>query len=209
MKLPFSGGTALACALVLAGFTGTLLGSLPPLGHQAWGSLQSWWTLQRFHQAEADLDLPALLELGESYLEQTGRGEILEFAAYRVGYGASGPSMNRLPEDALFWAQTGLEPLLTHAEVLPEPWTALHTQAYILVDRIFPQTLDRQDLLLAVEATHDRLAAGGGLYPVGPNLHRAYRDYLRNPADARNAFLIKYLSQDLVEEAEAAVDQPR
>jgi hypothetical protein len=187
-------GSSLAIALVLLGGSGFLLGAAPPLGHQAWMSLHSWWTLQRFHQAVDDQDHLAMLELGRSYLSQTGRGEILEFACYRVGYGASGPSNNRLPEDALYWAQTGLQPLLNLAEVLPNPWPSLRTQSYILVERVFPQTLDAADLQGAIGATQDLLASGGGLDPLSGSARKAYRNYLQTPKEGRNAFILQYLS---------------
>lgn len=197
MKLRPPLGPTLALTLVLLGFSGTLLGTMPPLGHSAWQSLQGWWTLQRFHQAENDLDYPALLELGSSYLHQTGQGELIDFAGYRVGYGASGPSSNRLPADALYWAQLGLQSFHDHRDALPDPWTGLQTQAYILVERVFPHTLDRDDLLVAIDATRDRLAAGGGLHPLTQGMRQAYLRYLHTPPEGRNAFLLKYLSQDL------------
>lgn len=188
-------GTTLALTLVLLGLGGSLIGAMPPLGHHGWQSLQGWWTLQRFHQAEADLDYPALLQLGGSYLEQTGQGELLDFACYRVGYGASGPSSNRLPADALYWAQLGLQTLLAYQDLQPDPWPGLQTQGYILVERIFPQTLQRSALDQAAAATQDRLAAAGGLDPATQGLSQTYLRFLRTPPEERNLFLIHYLGQ--------------
>lgn len=190
----------LAMSLIFLVLCGSLIGTLQPLGARPWQSLQAWWTLRRFHQAAADLDFHALIELGEEYLHHTGQGDILEFAAYRVGYGASGPSSARLPEDALYWARQGLGALSRSQAVLPDPWTGLQTQAYILVERVFPLTHQAQDLDTGLQAVADRLAAGGGLGPSSPGLTRLYRQYLDTPMDQRKVFLLKRLQRKTLEE---------
>lgn len=186
----------LAWGFVLLGLSGVVLGAIRPMGHRPVQNLQAWWTLRRFHQAEVDQDLPALLDLGRAHLLHTGQGDVLEFAAYRVGYSASGPSFARLPEDALYWAEAGLAALEEAQAELPDPWTGLQTQAYILVERIFPLTHRSECLEAAVRALEDRLAAGGGLNPVTMGLRDLYLEFLDTPKDDRKVFLLKHLERE-------------
>jgi len=190
----------LAFGLIAITLGGVLLGTVRPLGARSWDSLRGWWTMRRFHQAEADQDLPALLDLGKEYLHLTGEGDVLEFAIYRVGYGASGPSTNRLPSDALFWAQAGIRALDESLELLPDPWAVLQIQCYTLVERVFPLTQKPDDLLTGLQAMQDRLAAGGGLTTASPGLSRLYRSYLALPPAARQPFLLSRLERRFIPE---------
>lgn len=192
----------LAGGFLMMGLAATLLGMLKPLGHRPVESLQGWWTLRRYHQADVDQDYPALLDLGRIYLEQTGQGDLLEFAAYKVGYGASGPSIARVPEDALHWARLGIDALQAAQEELPDPWTGLQTQAYILVERLFPLTHDPEDLNQALQAVEDRLAAGGGLEPVSLGLRDLYLEFLNTPKNDRNVFLLSHLEREALGEGQ-------
>ena len=186
----------LAWGFVLLGLSAVALGAIRPMGHRPVQNLQAWWTLRRFHQAEVDQDLPALLDLGRAHLHQTGQGDVLEFAAYRVGYSASAPSFARLPEDALYWAEAGLDALVQAQPQLPDPWTSLQSQAYILVERVFPLTHQPEHLESAVQALEDRLAAGGGLHPVTMGLRNLYQEFLGTPRSDRKVFLLKHLERE-------------
>jgi len=197
-----SAGQILAIGLLLLGLAGASLGTVQPLGARSWQGFQGWWTLRRFHQAESDGDLPAMLELGKQHLQLTGQGDALEFAAYHVAYGASGPSSNRLPADALYWAQTGLQALEESQDLLPDPWSSLQTQAYTLVERVFPLTYDRDDLYQGLRAIEDRLAAGGGIVQSSSGLSQLYRDFLTLPDSERNPFILKRLERALIPEDE-------
>ncbi|MHC4379766.1 MAG: hypothetical protein ACYSU1_01565 [Planctomycetota bacterium] len=192
----------LAWMVVLLALSGVLLGAMRPMGHRPVQNLQTWWTLRRFHQAEVDQDLPALLDLGRAHLLHTGRGDVLEFAAYRVGYSASAPSFARLPEDALYWAEAGASALAKVQDQLPDPWTSLQTQAYILVERVFPLSHREQDLETALQAMEDRLAAGGGLHPATLGLQNLYIRFLETPKSERNIFLLKHLERDDLSEGQ-------
>lgn len=186
----------LAWGFVLVALSGVLLGAIRPMGHRPVQNFQAWWTLRRFHQADVDQDLPALLDLGRAHLLHTGQGDVLEFAAYKVGYSSSGPSYARLPEDALFWAEAGLDALAQAQAQLPDPWTSLQTQAYILVERVFPLTHRPEHLEAAVQALEDRLAAGGGLNPVTMGLQGIYQEFLAVPRGERKVFLLKHLERE-------------
>ncbi|PCJ53641.1 MAG: hypothetical protein COA70_08035 [Planctomycetota bacterium] len=192
----------LAIGLLMIGLAGAGLGTAQPLGARSWQGFQGWWTLRRYHQAESDGDLAAMLELGKQHLQLTGQGDALEFAVYHVAYGASGPSSNRLPADALYWAQTGLEALEESQNQLPDPWSNLQTQAYTLVERVFPLTHDRDDLYAGLRAMEDRLAAGGGIVHSSHGLSELYRSFLALPAPERNPFLLKRLERTLIPEDE-------
>jgi len=203
MRFSFPSSTQfLACSLLAITLGGVLLGTVRPLGARSWDSLQAWWTMRRFHQAEADLDLPALLDLGKEYLQLTGEGDVLEFAIYRVGYGASGPSNNRLPSEALFWARAGMEALNETLNILPDPWASLQTQCYTLVERVFPLTQDPKDLSAGLRAMEDRLAAGGGYATSSPGLSKLYRRYLSLSPAERQPFLLRRLDRLLIPEDE-------
>jgi len=192
----------LAIGLILLGLAGASFGSAQPLGARSWQGLQGWWTLRRYHQAEADADLPALLALGKEHLRLTGQGDALEFAVYRVAYGASGPSSNRLPSDALYWAQTGLQALEASKNQMPDPWSSLQIQAYTLVERVFPLTQASEDLYAGLHAMEDRLAAGGGLAPSSTGLSALYKSFLLLPPEERNPFILKRLERKLIPDDE-------
>ena len=200
-RLPNS-AQLLAIGLIVLGLAGASLGTTQPLGTRSWQSLQGWWTMRRYHQAEADVDLPALLALGKEQLHLTGQGDALEFAVYRVAYGASGPSSNRLPSDALYWAQTGLQALEESLDLMPDPWSSLQIQAYTLVERVFPLTQAPEDLYTGLRAMEDRLAAGGGLEPSTTSLSGLYRDLIALPVSERNPFIIKRLERNLIPDDE-------
>ncbi|MDA0667692.1 MAG: hypothetical protein O3A95_06830 [Planctomycetota bacterium] len=200
-KLPNT-AQILAVGLILLGLAGASLGTTQPLGARSWQGLQGWWTLRRYHQAEADTDLPALLALGKEHLRLTGQGDALEFAVYKVAYGASGPSSNRLPSDALYWAQTGLQALDTSINQMPDPWSSLQIQAYTLVERVFPLTQSPEDLYAGLRAMEDRLAAGGGLAPSSSGLSALYKSFLALPPSERNPFILKRLERNIIPEDE-------
>lgn len=201
-RISLQAAPMLAIGLILIGLTGASLGTAQPLGARSWQGLQGWWTLRRYHQAEADVDLPALLALGKEHLRLTGQGDALEFAVYKVAYGASGPSSNRLPSDALYWAQTGLQALEASQNQMPDPWSSLQIQAYTLVERVFPLTQSSDDLFAGLKAMEDRLAAGGGLAPKPIGLSELYRDFLDLPIEQRNPFILKRLERNLIPEDE-------
>ena len=188
-----SRGLALWIAL---GVSATLFANLTPLGLNAGRSVQSWWTSRRFQQADADLDLIGMQRLGAEYLHQSGDGTPLHFAIYQIGFAASGPSMNRLPDDALDWALLGSKLAQNSLAELPSPWDALQTQSHILVERAFPINNDPELLKRGLQSMSVWLASGGGPQPLSRLTSKAYQDYLRTAPADRPAFLLRRLSRE-------------
>jgi hypothetical protein len=178
---------AIWIALAVAG---SLLAGIHPLGHNASQSAQSWWIARRYQQADADLDLLGLQKLGQQYLHQTGDGTPLHFAIYQIGFAASGPSMNRLPADALDWALVGAKLAEDSVPMLPSPWDALQTQSHILVERAFPLSTNPEDLRIGIRAMEWFLASGGGPNALSSLTSLAYQDYLDLPPNDRSAYLL-------------------
>ncbi len=174
--------------LALAGW---MLGMTLPLGTRPWQGAQSWWNERRFHQAAADQDYPTLLALGERDLQLTGRGLLFDYAIYRVAYGASAPSYAHLPADALSWARLGLATLEKHLPEVPNPWAGLQTQAYTLVERVFPLSHRQQDLDAGLHALADRWAGSGGPTASSPGLGALYRSWLQVAPRQRPLFLLQ------------------
>ncbi|MDP7061726.1 MAG: hypothetical protein QF489_02180 [Planctomycetota bacterium] len=193
-------GLAVWIALAVAA---TLFAGVRPLGQTAGQSVQSWWTARRYQQADADLDLLGLRDLGQRYLQQTGDGTPLHFAIYQIGFAASGPSMNRLPADALDWARVGAD--LAHESIgqLPSPWESLQTQAHILVERVFPLSANAQELDLGLTAMEWFLASGGGPSALSNLTGLAYQDYLDLPQAARRTFLLDRMLAESSDESPA------
>lgn len=179
----------------------TLLSALPPLGMNAAKSGQSWWTARRFQQADADHDFLGMRDLGARYLYQTGDGTPLDFAIYSVGFAASGPSMNRLPNDALDWALVGAATTESYLDQLPSPWGTLQTQAHILVERAFPLSNDPTHLAAGLRAMEMWLASGGGRNQLSKLTSSAYRSYVGTPRQDRPAFLLARMSGESVAES--------
>jgi hypothetical protein len=190
---------------VVLAMAATLSLGWAPMGMEAARSTQSWWTARRFQQAEADQDFLGMRDLGVRYLAQTGDGTPLDFAIYSVGFAASGPSMNRLPADALDWALVGAATAEAYLDKLPAPWATLQTQAHILVERAFPLSNDPVHLASGLRALEMWLASGGGLWqrhslPSGGATHHstattsAYQAYVGTPRPTRPAFLLQRMS---------------
>lgn len=194
---------AIWIALAVAG---SLVAGIHPLGRSASQSAQSWWTARRYQQADADLDLPGLQRLGQQYLQQTGDGTPLHFAIYQIGFAASGPSMNRLPADALDWAVVGGELAEDSVPALPSPWDAVQTQSHILVERAFPLSSDPRHLNSGLQAMEWFLASGGGPEALSSLTALAYQDFLKLPASDRRAFLLNRMLAESTDESPA---QPR
>ncbi len=194
---------AIWIALAVAG---SLLAGIQPLGQSAGQSAQSWWTARRYQQADADLDLLGLRDLGQQYLHQTGNGTPLHFAIYQIGFAASGPSRNRLPADALDWAKVGAKLAGDSVDKLPAPWEALQTQSHVLVERAFPISADPQDLHVGLRAMEWFLASGGGPNALSRLTSAAYRDFLLLPPSERRTFL---LNRMLAESSDESPAQPR
>ena len=189
-------------AWVSLGAAATLLQALPPLGLQAGNCAQSWWTERRFQQAVADLDLLGMHQLGKEYLHHTGNGELLDFAIYTIGFAASGPSMNRVPSDALDWAVVGGEMADQALHELSSPWEILQTQAHTLVERAFPLSLDPQHLHRGLQAMERWLASGGGRNAMPTLTSKTYQDFLRAPPADRPAFLLRCLGGESSNESQ-------
>lgn len=192
---------ALATWVSLA-MAATLFSALPPMGLRAANSGQSWWTARRFQQADADRDYLSMRDLGARYLHQTGDGTPLDFAIYSVGFAASGPSMNRLPGDALDWALVGAASADAYLDQLPSPWTTLQTQSHILVERSFPLSNNPQHLASGLRAMEMWLASGGGRKQLSTLTSYAYQDYVATPVQDRPAFLLARMSAESSDESD-------
>ena len=150
--------------------------------------------MRRFQQADADLDLIGLRDIGAEYLHRSGDGTPLDFAIYQIGFAASGPSMNRVPSDALDWALVGSQIADDFLGELASPWSTLQTQAHILVERAFPISNQLPHLESGLDAMEMWLACGGGPNQSSQLTTAAYHTYLSTPASGRKALLLQRIS---------------
>jgi hypothetical protein len=170
-------------------------GRITLIGHNGINSFISFNKHLDYHRANLDKDYHLMQSLAMEILEFNGEGDALEFAAYEAGYSNSAKSHYRTKKEALQWAYAGLDWLEETHRLRDQPWSGIQLQAYIAFDRILNERKMKGVNHLVRQKCALWLATGGGPRHISPLTSQSYRDYLGQPEEKRESWILNRMSR--------------